>query len=371
MVIQQVMHVSNNLYGNDIVSSYELAKGYTIPLTEDRSMLQVPKEKIDAHNVLKAKRKLNLILRAKSVNNPSISIGDLVDVFIKLSHQKRGKWTGPKKVLSVNLEAQSITYAGKRGKKCTTALEDVRVAIENGSLAKHIQLANNELDNLINENTDSIESSNDSIIENRSSEEETEIVHEEPEIVHEINIVPEVEHEANMSEESEPAQILDNVSLEVGNRVKVFWPDDNRFYEGTIVRNNSRTGTHTVEYDDGEKEVLNMEKEQYELVGNNETADETFHDAVDNEEPITANNVEMTPMVELESESESVVKSYRDHFGFKEFTSSQAQGLPCFVLHNAYNEQEKSYLNHVRKVHVSKVPKMANIISSHTTYKVK
>ena len=94
--------------------------------------------------MLKAKRKLNLILKSKAVKLPPISVGDLVDVYVKLSHQKRGKWIGPKKVLSFNIDAQSITYPGKHGKNSTAALEDVRVAIENGSLAKQLQVANDE-----------------------------------------------------------------------------------------------------------------------------------------------------------------------------------------------------------------------------------
>ena len=60
-------------------------------------MLEAPREIIEAHNVLKAKRKLNLILSSKALKTPSISVGDLVDVFVKLSHQKWGRWIGPKK----------------------------------------------------------------------------------------------------------------------------------------------------------------------------------------------------------------------------------------------------------------------------------
>lgn len=47
MVIQKVMRIANNLYGDDIVSSYELAKGYTIPSTEYLSMIEVPSELIN------------------------------------------------------------------------------------------------------------------------------------------------------------------------------------------------------------------------------------------------------------------------------------------------------------------------------------
>ena len=82
MIVQKVFHVSNNLYGNDIVSSFKLAKGYTLPLDDDSSMLEVPREIFEARNVLKAKRKLNLILRYKAVKIPSIYAGNIVDVSV-------------------------------------------------------------------------------------------------------------------------------------------------------------------------------------------------------------------------------------------------------------------------------------------------
>ena len=70
------------------MSSFELAKGYTLPPYEDSCMLEVFPQIIGAHNVPKAKRKLNLFLRSKAVKTLSISVGDLVNVFVKLSHQK-------------------------------------------------------------------------------------------------------------------------------------------------------------------------------------------------------------------------------------------------------------------------------------------
>lgn len=52
-------------------------------------MFEVPSDLVYDHNTLKAKHKLNLILRAKSIAAKSLFIGDLVDVFLKLSRQKR------------------------------------------------------------------------------------------------------------------------------------------------------------------------------------------------------------------------------------------------------------------------------------------
>lgn len=103
------------------------------------------------------------------------------------------KWTGPKKVSSIDLEAQSITYPGKRGKKCTAALEYVRVSIENGTFAKQLQLANDELDASINEEIGSVGSANDS---DRGAEEEDivdeypDIVPDPPEFVPDFNLKP-------------------------------------------------------------------------------------------------------------------------------------------------------------------------------------
>ena len=73
----------------------------------------------------------------------------------------------------------------------------------------------------------------------------------------------------------------------------------------------------------------------------------------------------------LSSESVISIKQFSDLFGLKEFTMSQAQELSGYVLNDAYFDQEKYYLDHVKVVHVSKIPKSKNIISSHTLYSVK
>lgn len=121
VIVQQVLRVAYNLYGNNVASSYELTNGFIIPLSEDRLMLHVPKELLNAHNDLNSKRKLNMILRSKAIAIPSITISDLVCVYVKQSHQERDKWDGPKKVLSFDADEKSITYPVKRGKSSTTA----------------------------------------------------------------------------------------------------------------------------------------------------------------------------------------------------------------------------------------------------------
>lgn len=52
----QAMQISNDLYGNDVVSSFELAKGFTRPIRSDRDVNAVPDDVIEAHVNLSSKR---------------------------------------------------------------------------------------------------------------------------------------------------------------------------------------------------------------------------------------------------------------------------------------------------------------------------
>lgn len=60
----------------------------------------------------------------------------------------------------------------------------------------------------------------------------------------------------------------------VGSRVKVWWPIDRKFYKGVVDSFNSRTKNHRVFYDDGDKEILDMNNERWELVGEDDDDDE-------------------------------------------------------------------------------------------------
>ncbi|KAM0939140.1 putative sister chromatid cohesion protein Pds5 [Dioscorea sansibarensis] len=52
----------------------------------------------------------------------------------------------------------------------------------------------------------------------------------------------------------------------VGSKVKVWWPDDNEFYHGTIDSFDTVTKRHTVFYDDGDVEVLFLNDERWKLI---------------------------------------------------------------------------------------------------------
>ncbi|KAK9935847.1 hypothetical protein M0R45_012722 [Rubus argutus] len=54
----------------------------------------------------------------------------------------------------------------------------------------------------------------------------------------------------------------------IGCRIKVWWPMDKKFYEGTVKSYDTLKRKHVVLYADGDVEVLRLEKERWELVDN-------------------------------------------------------------------------------------------------------
>ncbi|PWA49143.1 phospholipase-like protein [Artemisia annua] len=64
-------------------------------------------------------------------------------------------------------------------------------------------------------------------------------------------------------EQIQPAELGENL---VGSRIKVWWPEDNAYYEGIVKSFQSRKKKHKVWYDDGDKELLDLKAEQWELV---------------------------------------------------------------------------------------------------------
>ncbi|XVE87621.1 hypothetical protein DITRI_Ditri19aG0002600 [Diplodiscus trichospermus] len=52
----------------------------------------------------------------------------------------------------------------------------------------------------------------------------------------------------------------------IGYRIKVWWPMDKQFYEGTVKSYDPTKRKHVVLYDDGDVEVLRLERERWELI---------------------------------------------------------------------------------------------------------
>ena len=52
----------------------------------------------------------------------------------------------------------------------------------------------------------------------------------------------------------------------VGSRIRVFWDGEDEWFQGKVIRFNSRTQKHSILYDDGDTETGRLEKMQFELL---------------------------------------------------------------------------------------------------------
>ncbi|KAK6917884.1 hypothetical protein RJ641_018635 [Dillenia turbinata] len=59
-------------------------------------------------------------------------------------------------------------------------------------------------------------------------------------------------------------------------RIKVWWPLDKQFYEGVVQSYDAQKKKHVILYDDGDVEVLHLEKERWELIDNDHKSIKKF-----------------------------------------------------------------------------------------------
>ncbi len=230
MRAQQAIIISNDSYGNDVCSAYELAKGFSRPIETETTPKIIPVEIMKARDAIMAKRKLNLILRSKSTSDLPLKIGDLVQVFIKLQHEKRGKWSSTKPVLSYDKRSGIVSVAGQNGRKINAAVEDVPFAVVDDELATKYQEAIDTLDICIEYSLDDIP--------------------DEPYDIVSIDL-----------SETDYHEIGETLTLNVGDKIEVYWPDDDKYYPGTVLSYCEQSGKHSIHYHDGDKETLDIGNE--------------------------------------------------------------------------------------------------------------
>lgn len=138
-LVQCALRISKDLYGIDLCSSKELTKGYTRPISAGSFPKSFPSDILKAHDDLVPAMKLNRILNSKSVQNLPISIGDLVQLYMKEYNQKQGKWSFSKVVLSYDRDTNTVTVPDRHDKEGQAAMEDVRHAFTDDSVARSIQ----------------------------------------------------------------------------------------------------------------------------------------------------------------------------------------------------------------------------------------
>lgn len=79
----QAVTISDALYGNDVMSAFELAKGFTKPVNAKSADSTVPQDFIDARDKLPARRRLALGLRSKTTAEVPVATGETVKTVFK------------------------------------------------------------------------------------------------------------------------------------------------------------------------------------------------------------------------------------------------------------------------------------------------
>ena len=254
VLVQMALRISNDLYGNDITSANELPKGYTRPIQPGKFPKEIPSEIRSAREKLMAKRKLTLIMRSKATSDAEVQTGDLVQVYIKNQNEKRGSWTAPKPILAFDHKSQTVKVPGSKGRTIEAAVEDVRHAVTDDHLAVAVQDAIDQLafnlDAVIDEQeSDTDDNAND-------------------------NGTVSAELEVQNSTDERMTQPT------VGDKVSVFWPEDEKYYSGSISKvSDGDPAKYHVSYDDGDREVLDLNSEVWKF---------------DTPDSITTNAIELT-----------------------------------------------------------------------------
>ncbi|KAG5601581.1 hypothetical protein H5410_032951 [Solanum commersonii] len=98
----------------------------------------------------------------------------------------------------------------------------------------------------------------------------------------------------------------------VGKKIKVWWPLDELFYEGTVSNYDSSRKRFTVNYTDGETEKLNLLKERWELVEDDNMSEEeqvaSADAASESHKKKKPRNAEPSPKHEMEASPKSKSK---------------------------------------------------------------
>lgn len=168
----RAINISNDLYGNDTLSAFELARGFTKPVSTPTLVQALPNDIVTAHDSLQARRKLALMLRSKSMSEPVVTVGDTVEVYIKKDFEKRGEWSTAKPVLSVHQNGRSITVPGRNNQVRTIAFESTRLAKNLNELFKLLSEAMDHYELVLDDLPDSTNTKSIMIDENHNLEDE-------------------------------------------------------------------------------------------------------------------------------------------------------------------------------------------------------
>lgn len=324
--------ISNQLYGSDVMSAYELSYGFTEPILHHP--LPLPNNLLDAQDLLEAKRKLTRILRFKSRTQSAVTSDDMVEIFIKRPNSKRGSWSSPRVLLDVNYENSSTTVPDSRGHSVKAAFEDVRPAIDEHCFAQAIRDANGTLDKEIDDHLDTLPTDSDS--QSKSTVNSmtntrffTKTEHSfEPRYNSDEHIVQPTDMSNENLAENETA--LSSLQPSTGDKIKFYWPRDNEYYPGIIAE--EQDGNHTFVYDDGAIETLDFRNETWRFASKpNLLAISAF-------------------FLSRKSDMPRILAFMYEFFGNKPFLRYQAQAFPEYAPLSEYQIEEDDFRHTVKTI---------------------
>lgn len=116
-----------------------MAKVFTKQITSQAMRTTVAEEMVIVREKLKSRSKMELILKSKALKELPVHVGDCVEIHQKSQHEKRGKSSNPKPILSLNYEGRSVMVLGKNIKVLTVSIDNLRPATPEKNPAQTVQ----------------------------------------------------------------------------------------------------------------------------------------------------------------------------------------------------------------------------------------
>lgn len=129
--------------------AFKMVKSFSYPPISNQMCSYVPNGMSIAQKNLQARRKLTKILRSKASKEIPLSVGQLVEIYMKKDKDKRGFWSATQAVLSVDYSELSITVPGKNGQPKPVGFEDIRTDLPKDCFSTNIQESIGNLDDII------------------------------------------------------------------------------------------------------------------------------------------------------------------------------------------------------------------------------
>jgi len=302
---------SNILYGNKMMSSFEMVRGYT-PSVNGSGQKAIAPDVLRAHQEMTARRLLATMLKSKPDWKPEndLQVGQNVLILLPGGKRPRGKWE--EMTITAIRDEYSITVGSGR-KKRVIAREDVRT-LPKSDLAD--------------------------------------------EVVRAIHDVPrKKDSEANEDSEDDRSDNLDAEERSISSEEQDKMDDEVHDGDGSDMSQKGATATEGEDDNDGNYETP---KDSNPRRSGRKTGP-----------PVRLTYMAVNPINREESEQLYLQEAYKVFQG-GQFYRRDAPFLPPFIFDEA-NKKElvKNWVPNMERIRIANVPSGSNIIGSHFVYKLK